>query len=338
MKSYLDLHSLPVQMILSFIGVVILTVVAMGIPAVWLIRQQLDRQAWSQVDQGRRAAMALYDAKRSEMEDLAILTAQRPTLRELLEMEQWDDLEDYLGTLKTGAGLDLVVVCDPTHNIIASTISPLPLDLCYDWDEGAYHILTAGSSAEVWLTATHPVEVAETRTTEVLVGVKLGDDFTSKMLDETGLEHTIWAAGQPVATSFTGGIELINLSSYQEITSKTTPESIYSTFELKDQPYYSALAQLSPNDIHAEVALGVADIETTQSRMLLIMVSSVLIVTVMGSILGVYLARRISKPLVLLADTAERFRGGNLSSSVAVDAQVRFRECQDRFVTHINQS
>jgi two-component system phosphate regulon sensor histidine kinase PhoR len=323
MNSYLDVRSLPVQMILSFIGVVILTVVAMGIPAVWLIRQQLDRQAWSQVDQGRRAAMALYDAKRSEMEDLAILTAQRPTLRELLEREQWDALEDYLGTLKIGAGLDLVVVCDPTHNIITSTDSPLPLDLCYEWDEETYHILNAGSSTEVWLTATHPVDVAETHATGVLVGVKLGDDFASKMFDETGLEHTIWATGQPIATSFAGGNVLINLHSHQEIASRTSPESIYSTFELEDQPYYSAMAQLSPNDIHAEVALGVADIETTQRRMLLIMVSSILVVTVMGSILGIYLARRISKPLVLLADTAERFRRGNLSSSVAVDAQVR---------------
>ena len=95
------------------------------------------------------------------------------------------------------------------------------------------------------------------------------------------------------------------------------------TLKTSTKGYYSALARLGVNDINAEVALSVVDIATTQDRMVLIMAGSILAVAVMGSILGVYLARRISKPLVLLADTAEVFRKGDLSSSVAVDAQVR---------------
>ncbi|MCK5428370.1 MAG: hypothetical protein KAI94_02805 [Anaerolineales bacterium] len=237
MKSYFDVHSLPVQMILSFIGVVLLTVAAVGIPAIWLIRDQLDRQAWSQVDQGRRAALALYGAKRSEMEDLAMLTAQRPTLLELLEQENWDALGDYLGTLKTGAGLDLVVVCNSSHETIASTDSSLPIDPCYTWANGAYQVLSTVSSPKVWLTATHPVERAAGGAAEVLVGVVLDDDFTSQMQNETGLEHTIWTDGQPVVTSFAIGIEHFNLNSHQDISSNAAKESVYSTFEFAGQPY-----------------------------------------------------------------------------------------------------
>ncbi|MCK5315585.1 MAG: hypothetical protein KAJ53_10700, partial [Anaerolineales bacterium] len=250
MKSYFDVHSLPVQMILSFIGVVLLTVAAVGIPAIWLIRDQLDRQAWSQVDQGRRAALALYGAKRSEMEDLAMLTAQRPTLLELLEQENWDALGDYLGTLKTGAGLDLVVVCNSSHETIASTDSSLPIDPCYTWANGAYQVLSTVSSPKVWLTATHPVERAAGGAAEVLVGVVLDDDFTSQMQNETGLDHTIWAGDQPAATSFAIGIEHFNLDSHQDISSNAAEESVYSTFEFAGQPYYSALARLGVNDIN----------------------------------------------------------------------------------------
>ena len=79
-----DLHSLSVQMILSFVALVLLTAAAAGLPAIWLIRDQLGRQAWAQVEQGRLAAQALYDAKQNELQSLATLTAQRPTLRGLL--------------------------------------------------------------------------------------------------------------------------------------------------------------------------------------------------------------------------------------------------------------
>jgi succinate dehydrogenase/fumarate reductase cytochrome b subunit len=57
-----DLHRLSAQMLLSFLVLVLLTAAAAGLPAIWLIRAQLQRQAWSQVEQGRLAAEALYDA------------------------------------------------------------------------------------------------------------------------------------------------------------------------------------------------------------------------------------------------------------------------------------
>ena len=77
-------HSLSAQMILSFIALVLLTAVTAGAPAIWLLRDQLERQAWAQVEQGRRATQALYAAWQSDVADLATLTAQRPTLRDLL--------------------------------------------------------------------------------------------------------------------------------------------------------------------------------------------------------------------------------------------------------------
>jgi hypothetical protein len=46
-------------MILSFVMLVLLTAAAAGLPVVWLIRDQLGRQAWAQVEQGSLAAQAL---------------------------------------------------------------------------------------------------------------------------------------------------------------------------------------------------------------------------------------------------------------------------------------
>ena len=83
-----DLHSLSVQMIVSSVALVLLTAAAAGLPAIWLIRDQLERQAWAQVEQGSRATKTLYAAKQSEIANLAILTAQRPTL-ERAEGQPW---------------------------------------------------------------------------------------------------------------------------------------------------------------------------------------------------------------------------------------------------------
>jgi hypothetical protein len=51
-----DLHSLPAQIILSYLVLVLLMASAAGLPVILLARDQLDRQAWAQVDQGSRAA------------------------------------------------------------------------------------------------------------------------------------------------------------------------------------------------------------------------------------------------------------------------------------------
>jgi len=53
-------YSLTVQMVLIFIVLVILTAVATGLPEVFLIRNQIQRQTYAQVGQGSRAAQILY--------------------------------------------------------------------------------------------------------------------------------------------------------------------------------------------------------------------------------------------------------------------------------------
>lgn len=323
MKSVFDIHSFPVQMILSFVGIVMLTAAAVGIPALLLIRQQLDRQAWTQVDQGRRASLVLYGAKLNEMEEISILTAQRPTLGELLIQKNWGALESYLETLKTGAGLDFIAVCEVNNNSIISKQPALPIDPCISWKSDGFQILTSETSPQVWLTATNPVPVEGAEQWQVLVGQKLDEDFVTQMRNQTGMENTIKIGEQPVVTSFTGGSEKFSNPSSVDVNSDANGDAMYTTFVFYGQPYFSAEAPLAPNDIHLEVALSVADIQTTQNRMVGIMAGGIFAVAVMGSIVGIFLARRISQPLVVLAETAEDFRKGDLSSSVSVESHVR---------------
>src|SRR5262245_53340757 len=115
----LDFHRLPIQMLIGVVSLVLLTALAAGLPALWLLRNQLEDQAWAQVFQGSRAAQALYTAQQSETANLATLTAQRPTLRELLDQGQAAPTHSYLEVLRAGAGLDLVLVCNTQQQAIA---------------------------------------------------------------------------------------------------------------------------------------------------------------------------------------------------------------------------
>ena len=69
---------LSTRIITALIAVVLLTAIAVGVPAIYMLRYQLDRQAWDQVEQGQRVAIALYAAHHRETQNLATLTAQRP--------------------------------------------------------------------------------------------------------------------------------------------------------------------------------------------------------------------------------------------------------------------
>ena len=76
-------QSLLVQIILAFVLLVLITAIVASLPAQWLIRDQQQRQAWLQVEQGRQAVQALYLSAQNAVEGVAALTAERPTLRNL---------------------------------------------------------------------------------------------------------------------------------------------------------------------------------------------------------------------------------------------------------------
>jgi PAS domain S-box-containing protein len=309
-----DLHSLSAQMILSFVALVLLTAAAAGLPAIWLIRDQLDRQAWAQVEQGSLAAQALYQARQNELASLATLTAQRPTLRELLMQGEEDTTRAYLRTLQEGSGLDLVLVCDAGRTI-AQAGGALSHNLCAEGASSGFHVLPEGQPPQAWLFASHPLDdEALGPLGTVFVGMALDDGFAVQMHDHTGLDHSLLIEGQLVATSLTGRPVL---------PCATAGDAVRSSFAVNGLPYYVACFPLDAEVLEAGVALVVTEIVVTQQRLVGTLIVSILAVAVVASMLGVLLARRISQPLAHLSHAAETMSKGDLDSPLVVEARVR---------------
>lgn len=319
----IDLHSLLAQMVLSFTVLVLLTAVAVGLPAIWLIRDQLKRQAWAQVDQGSRAVRALYAAKQSEVIDLAMLTAQRPTLLELLERGERATLAAYLRTLQAGAGLDLLVVCDSEHRAAAQAGEVISDDACEARRRKGFHVVSTGPAPRAWLLAGHPIANQAARLGEVIVGVALDDEFAVQMRAQSGLEHSVLVYGQPVATSFAGGLTRWADVSRRSVHPAAPDGAMRGTFNLDGRPYYFARLPLDEPGLEAEGALVVADIAATERRLAWTLVGSILATTAVASALGALVARGIGRPLARLADAAAGLSKGELASPVAVEAGVR---------------
>ncbi|MFN2289941.1 MAG: ATP-binding protein [Anaerolineae bacterium] len=314
-----DLRSLSAQLILSFVALVLLTAAAAGLPAFWLIRSGLYHQAWAQVGQGSTASQALYQARQAELQSLATLTAQRPTLRELLQVGQQADLARYLDNLQEASGLSLVAVCGSSGRTVAWAGSSIGAELCEGSAATGFSIVTEGSTAGAWLLAAEPLETGRGG---VWVGMALDDTFAVQMRAQTGLEHTLLASGQPLATSLMGR----GSASVSE-----TNEPGQDQLELNGQRYFASQFPLGSQGLVAEVALEVTGLSATLRSLAWSLVASIVVVAAVASALGTFLARRIGSPLADLAQAAGTMgrsdSPGDLSEALdtplAVESRVR---------------
>src|SRR3989337_2725047 len=317
-----DRRSLPAQLILSFFGVVILTAITIGLPAIGLIRAQLERQAWSQVERGRLATKAVYSAQLSHILDHANLAAQRPTFQQLLAQENRPALDEYLSTLQVGAGLDHIILCDLAKIFIPHPGGVFPADICTTRESEVFHFALGEKTNQVILTASSLISDGGNIFGEMIVGVDLDQDFITQMRDETGLEQTVLIKGQPVVTSLNIDLQHLAGISRQPVSLPILGEQSGNTFEVQGRPYYAARLPLNEPDLEVEIALDVADILETQTRLVWILASGIVGIAALGTIMGSALARRIRQPLVKLGNAAANISRGDLETPVEVEAQV----------------
>ena len=304
-------------MIMSFIVVVLLTAITVGVPAIWLLQNNLEQQAWSQVDQGQRAVISMYAVKYLEVQNMAILTAQRPTLQTLLEDEDFSSLTEYLNTLQNSANVDLISVCKSDQT---AATTDLQISACNNTAMEGYYGSEEIQLGDSWMIARTPIEKNDS-VGEVVIGVRLSDDFAMEMRDQTGLEHTLCFQEQLIATSFLPDAGL--MSNLKPCMIENDKEVSRFNFNFNDKPYYAATIPLNENGLIAAVALDISEISLAQKRLVVWMTAAMLGIATAGSGLGILLARRISQPLVRLSESAASFSLGDLESSVETETNVR---------------
>ena len=309
---------LSTQLIILFVGLVIITAIAIGLPAIWLINRQVDTQFWERIEEGQSASQALLAAEGRDVDGLAKLTAQRPTLISLLLQNEFVTLPTYLETLRQGASLDFLVICSPTRTVIAASGIEADAEICDSTPSSQHIIKPIMNESSIIVLASSVIRSDAGDLGEIVVGRFIDDDFARALREQTGLEH-IFLVGPQIAAS-----SLEMHSPYDPV--NTSP--IGSTDPLLDQrftaqvngaTYYIARQEVLDSGLINDVALSTQALTLTRRRLEWGWLAGMAIVMALGSIVGLLLSRRIGGTFDKLAAAAIAFQNGDLESPVRID-------------------
>jgi PAS domain S-box-containing protein len=321
-KTRSKLLSLPAQAVILFVVLIVVTAASIGIPAIWLIRGQLDRQARELVSQGSQMINVLLEARLNELSNLAILTAQRPTLSELLARDDPQSLSAYLETLRVGADLDLVLVCDRQGEPVAWVGVTLPAQVCHNATSPQIYPSPAGGEPAGWLLASQLVPGDTDHT--VFVGQALDRNFSQQLSAQIGMQHLLLANGKVLGGSFPD-----NNQAWKTIASQTSPPAaladnpISASFTLDGIQYYAVRARYAETGLETMALLPGTAITETQQRLTRTAALGILMIIVFCSALAILMTRWVSRPLERLRDSAIALRKGDLDSPVQTSSKVR---------------
>jgi PAS domain S-box-containing protein len=308
-------QSLSVQVVILLGGLILVTALAVGLPALWVIRDQLERQSWALVEQGSQTSQAILAKRRSDLQNLAILTAQRPTLQRLVEHDDRQELPPYLLTLQQGAGVDLLLLCDAQGKELLQVGAALGDNACAS-SAGGYWVEQTDAVSRGWLLATY---LLPDEKVTVVLGVILNDRFALQLKEESGLEQVLLLRGVYAASSFSDGARL-----WQAAEPVMNPGG--DRFSLSDQSgsvYYLMRSIEAGDGVEWVVALPVSHLLAVWQQLSRMMGFGIAAVILLGIALGILRTRRITRPLEKLRDAAEALRQGQLSRPVPVDSSIR---------------
>jgi C4-dicarboxylate-specific signal transduction histidine kinase len=114
-------RSFLTQLIVTFVALVLVTAVAVGLPAYYIISSALEKQAWERIEDAERITRVALEAELARLASVAQLAAGRPSLQQLVRASDLTALAEYLETFRSSVALDLLAVCEPSGRVLASS-------------------------------------------------------------------------------------------------------------------------------------------------------------------------------------------------------------------------
>jgi PAS domain S-box-containing protein len=306
-RSRLARTSLTTRLVLTFEAVVLVTIAAGAVPAYVLFRGELERQMWDRVEAGGRLIMSLLADDQARLQESVDTLAARPTLSALLMSEDASGLAAYIDTFRRGVGLDMVSLRDDSGKLAATEPpgSPIP-GSGFSWSNGA-----------LLLGASRPVVVG-TATFTVSGGMILDQSFAIHRADLAGLELSFLVEGERIATS----LERADLPARSEPKAGTAGEWTRVEVAGGQRSFFGAWVPVRDQAGAilgmAEVALPIDDLTAAERRWLAALAAGAFLLLAGGTVLALWISRRLTQPLRELTAAALKIRAGDLATPVPV--------------------
>jgi two-component system phosphate regulon sensor histidine kinase PhoR len=314
------LHRLRSQLTFTFLAGFLGIGIAIGLPAVVLISRQASSQAQLLLNQAVVASGASMQREGSDLQSLALLISQRPTLTRLLEEQNVTSLVTYLNTLQEGANVDFVLICSDGNEIIG--IDSSLAELCQLDSQSGYAVLT--SSKGLYLYATADVTSVAQPPYKVVIG-KNASSILSDLHKETGLLYFLvqqngatYTSDPSIETTPTLATVLL-----QSSTSDANRSLQQRSLNIDQHRYILSNQEIDPSlELYLVSALNVDDQIAVQQSLSSTLLFGLFFIVLIASALGIWLSQRISQPIVRLANAAAEFRQGNLDSPISIQSSV----------------
>jgi two-component system sensor histidine kinase ResE len=293
---------------------------AIGLPVVLLISQQSSSHAQRLLDQAVVAARAFMEQEESDLQSLALLISQRPTLLRFLQQGDFSSLDTYLETLRESVDLDLIAVCSQTDPI-TEAVTNLPA-LCDVKERSGFASLSTDSTLVMYATA---AVIADQQASYTVMIAKNTSSILADLQRETGLVYFL-IRGNRTAQSSESSIEITPaLTQELLLAAGDNPGGSLQqrAFRLDEHRYLLSDLQLnSTQQLTLVSALNVDDQIAVQQSLSSTLILGLFFILLVASALGIWLSQRISRPLVRLAGASAEFRRGNLETPIAIQSQV----------------
>ena len=298
------------QLILFFILFSLGTALAIVIPAIVLINQQMENQTQALAYQTNQTTIALFENHLTRLQNLAYLLSERPTLNELLTQgADQQDLNDYLTAFRQNSGVDGIILCSGDTPVALAGDQASPEICSLSHSDGLSVV-----NGNIWLLSCLPGDHIS-----IIVG-QLASGMLEEFRAQTGMQYMLFQnddllfpeAIEGIRTEEIGGLSSLESDQFfeLEISGQSHLASVIPLFEFSEQGFK---------------LVGLLDTEefsiiNRQFRNIILI--TLLLVSLVGALIAVLISSRISKPLNQLAESAIDLRGGDLSTPIAVRSQI----------------
>jgi PAS domain S-box-containing protein len=314
------LHRLRAQLTFTFLAGFLGIGIAIGLPVILLIGRQASSQAQLLLNQAVVASGAFIQREGSDLQSLALLISQRPTLTQLLEEQNRTALKEYLNTLREGANVEWILICSGENEIMGTEDEPT--ELCSLGSQSGYASLTSGEG--LYLFATADVASVAQPPHKVFVG-KNASSILSDLQEETGLLYFLIQQGQAIHASDPSLEPTLALATrlLQGLNGAANRSLQQRAFSINEHRYILSNQEIDASlGLHLVSALNVDDQIAVQQSLSSTLLFGLFFIVLIASTLGIWLSQRISQPIVRLANAAATFRQGNLDSPISIQSSV----------------
>jgi signal transduction histidine kinase len=317
-----QLRKLRSQLTVAFLVTFLGLGVAIGLPVIFLINRQASSQAQLLLEQAMVASRAFLEGEQSDLQSLALLISQRPTLRQSLAEQDFSSLEGYLDTLRETAGLDLIWICSGDKEIVGVGGNLAGNELCQPDSQSGYAILS--SDDRLYLHASGNISSDQQPPYTVIIAKSLSSILT-ELQKETGLLYfMIWQDRAVESSDLSIEITPLLTTNLLDGSSRDIDRTLQQrSFRIGQHQYILLNVKLDRSQqLDLVGGLNVDSQITIQQSLSTTLIFGLFFIILIVSVLGIWFSQRISQPIVNLAKAAAEFRQGNLDSQISIQSPV----------------